>query len=257
MEGWIKINRKIAENLLWTDKPFSKGQAWIDLLIHARFKSERLLIKGKAVEIPRGSYLVSEEKLCQKWGWSRNKVRAYLKLLADEGMIEKKGTAFGTLLTIVKYEVYQGDGTTQGTTKGTTESTTQSTSKGTAQGTQNKKERKVKKEKKEEGKNNPPIPPYFPDDEKLDFAFADFVDFRRRMKVPLSDMDCEKVKRRLLELSMQDGIIDTDKAVEIINQSILNGWKGLFPLGRDKKPRASPQENEWDALRRKYEGVGD
>ena len=31
--GWIKVSRAIQEHWVWDEKPFSKGQAWIDLLL--------------------------------------------------------------------------------------------------------------------------------------------------------------------------------------------------------------------------------
>ena len=33
--GWISIHRKIQDNLIWNDKPFNRGAAWIDLLLLA------------------------------------------------------------------------------------------------------------------------------------------------------------------------------------------------------------------------------
>lgn len=252
MEGWIKIHRGIVENPLWSDKPFSKGQAWIDLLLCARFKNEKLMVKGQIIKIPRGSYLTSEEKLCYKWGWSRNKVRAYLKLLADEGMIEKKGTALGTLLTIVKYEVYQNDGTAESTADGTAQGIPESTSKGTAKGTQNKKEKKGRKERKEECKNTPLYPPNeFFEDDRLDKSFAEFVDFRRRAGAPLNLSDTEKLKNKLCSLAISEHGVDINKAIAIIDQSIMNGWKGLFPLDRDKKQKQ--QGFDWDGIKKEVE----
>ena len=35
MSGWIKIHRDILYHEIWSDKPFSKGQAWIDLILLA------------------------------------------------------------------------------------------------------------------------------------------------------------------------------------------------------------------------------
>lgn len=35
MSGWIKIHRDILYHEIWSDKPFSKGQAWIDLILMA------------------------------------------------------------------------------------------------------------------------------------------------------------------------------------------------------------------------------
>ena len=33
--GWIKTYRSILKHWIWEEKPFSKGQAWIDMLLLA------------------------------------------------------------------------------------------------------------------------------------------------------------------------------------------------------------------------------
>lgn len=50
--GWICLHRKIQESWLWELKPFSKGQAWIDLLINANFEDKKALIAGQFENIP-------------------------------------------------------------------------------------------------------------------------------------------------------------------------------------------------------------
>jgi len=37
MEGWIRLYRKMQDNPLWTSEPFTRGQAWIDLLMIAGY----------------------------------------------------------------------------------------------------------------------------------------------------------------------------------------------------------------------------
>ena len=39
--GWIKVSRTIQEHWVWDEKPFSKGQAWIDLLLLAKHSDEK------------------------------------------------------------------------------------------------------------------------------------------------------------------------------------------------------------------------
>lgn len=73
---------------------------------------------------------------------------------------------------------------------------------------------------------------YFPNDESLNKAFADYVDMRKKIKAPMTDRAIELSIKRLTKLS--DG--DNDKAIKIIEQSIMNSWKGLFELkGENKK----------------------
>ena len=122
-KGFIKLERSIFEHWIFQDA--EKFKAFVDLIQLARWKDEKLLIGNKLITIPRGSYYTSELKLAERWGWSRNKTRDFLKLLESEKMITKKGTSKGTTLTITNYEFYQGEGTTNDTTKRISKSTSE------------------------------------------------------------------------------------------------------------------------------------
>lgn len=114
-KGFIKLDRAIFEHWIFQDA--EKFKAFVDLIQLMRFKDETLIIGNDVITIPRGSFYTSELKLAERWGWSRKKVRSYLDLLSKEGMLIKKGTTKGTMLTLVNYDFYQGEGTTKGTSK--------------------------------------------------------------------------------------------------------------------------------------------
>lgn len=108
MSGWIKLHRQIQECFLWRIKePFDKRSAWIDLLLLMEHQDKNLMIDGKIETIKRGSYMLSIEKLCDRWMWSRNKVKRYLDVLEREHMIATKRTNKGTLVNVVNYCIYQ------------------------------------------------------------------------------------------------------------------------------------------------------
>ena len=108
MSGWIKLHRQIQECFLWRIKePFDKRSAWIDLLLLMEHQDKNLMIDGKIETIKRGSYMLSIEKLCDRWMWSRNKVKRYLDVLEREHMIVTRRTNKGTLVNVVNYCVYQ------------------------------------------------------------------------------------------------------------------------------------------------------
>ena len=156
MGSWVKCHRSLAENELWLLEPFTKGQAFWDLVMNANHADGRFICGNEVVKIKRGQYFTSELKLSKRWGWSRNKVRAYLKLLESLKMGTAKGTAKGTLITIENYGIYQGkqtdDSTTQGTTKGHGK-VQQKDSKKTSKGTQTRRSKEEPKKNKEELKN--------------------------------------------------------------------------------------------------------
>jgi hypothetical protein len=60
MSGWIKIHRDILYHEIWSDKPFSKGQAWIDLILMANHSDNKCMVGNKVEEIKRGSFITSE-----------------------------------------------------------------------------------------------------------------------------------------------------------------------------------------------------
>jgi len=71
--------------------------------------------------------------------------------------------------------------------------------------------------------------------EDIDTAFDEFLKMRKKLKKPATDRAVELLLGKLLELSDANGITNADTAVDIINQSIINGWAGLFPLKNPKK----------------------
>lgn len=123
MEGWVKLHRVLLENPLWTDKPFSSGQAWVDLLLRANHKDNSFIYKNNMHHVNRGEILVSFRSLEKRWGWSKGKCDRFLKLLIFEKMVTLNGTPNGTLITICNYDKYQSkndsDGTPNGTPNGT------------------------------------------------------------------------------------------------------------------------------------------
>lgn len=115
--GWISIHRKIQDNLIWEDKPFSRGQAWIDLLLLANHEDRQVLFNGNAIQVKRGEKITSLRQLSDRWGWSITKVKKFLNLLSDEKMISYKSDSKKTVYSIVNYEVYQDSENTKSNTE--------------------------------------------------------------------------------------------------------------------------------------------
>lgn len=111
--GWILLERKITEHFLWDDKPFSQGQAWIDLLLLANHKDHKLPYKGEIITCKRGEVNRSISWLASRWGWSRKKTRSFLGLLEGDGMVATKVSTNRTTITIENYAFYQSHGTTK------------------------------------------------------------------------------------------------------------------------------------------------
>jgi DNA replication protein DnaD len=108
--GWISLHRRIKDGWLWKDKPFTKGQSWIDLLLEANHARGTVPVGNQIVAVERGQVFWSIEDMANSWGWSRTKVSNFLNLLENDSKIEQKRTSKYTLLTIVNYESYQSQG---------------------------------------------------------------------------------------------------------------------------------------------------
>ena len=82
------------------------------------------------------------------------------------------------------------------------------------------------KEKKEKKKKEPKV---FSDDPELNLAILAFMEFRKSIKKPMTD---HAVALLLTKLNGMTSYIP--EQIEIINQSIVNGWQGVFPLKKDQ-----------------------
>ncbi|MDD3253933.1 MAG: hypothetical protein PHV18_15420 [Lachnospiraceae bacterium] len=93
---------------------------------------------------------------------------------------------------------------------------------------QSLKESKVKKSK---GNNNTVT---FVPDERVNRAICDFIEYRKKTGKAMTDRAIELMIGSLNKLSS-----DPADQVEILNQSIMNGWQGVFPLKERKTPAQS------------------
>lgn len=108
-QGWISIHRKIRECYIWdTEEPFSKRDAWIDLLLLANHRDKDTIFDGNKITIKKGQYLTSVRMLAEEWHWGNAKTLKYLRLLEECGMITREANSRRTLITIVNYDIYQG-----------------------------------------------------------------------------------------------------------------------------------------------------
>lgn len=115
--GYFKVDRKIFDHWLWENKPFSRGQAWIDLIGLANYEDGKALYHGEIVNCKRGTVYRSISYLADRWGWSRKKTRAFISLLESDEMVTAKVTTKGTAITLMNYGKFQDWGTTEGTTE--------------------------------------------------------------------------------------------------------------------------------------------
>lgn len=107
MDGWISLYRKIVENPMYFEEPFTKIQAWIDLLIMAEYKSRDFHIRGNKIIVGRGQIAMSTENLSKRWRWSNCKVVRFLNRLENAQQIRRQKSKLISLISIVNYDIYQ------------------------------------------------------------------------------------------------------------------------------------------------------
>lgn len=120
--GYLKLWRACVDNELYFSEPFTKWQAWQDLLVLANHKKRVVYVRGIAVTVDAGQVLAAEEFLAERWQWSRGKVRRFMSYLESKTVqqIVQQKSRVCTIITIVKWDIYQSDGTINGTTDSTT-----------------------------------------------------------------------------------------------------------------------------------------
>lgn len=111
--------RDIREHWIWTDgeEPFSRGQAWIDLIMMVNHNDKDVLFNGRLIHVEKGCRITSLRRLSERWKWSIHKVSDFLNLLEKEGMISQVRDSKKTLITLINYGIYQSEKGSKGTPK--------------------------------------------------------------------------------------------------------------------------------------------
>ena len=258
--GWVPVSRELQDHWMWEDKPFAHGQAWIDLIMLAHYEDTKMPYKGEIIICERGTVNLSISNLANRWGWSRDKTRRFLKLLESDGMVTVTATTHRTTITLENYSIYndvpatkrqQADSSKTRSSSNFVESDDfgATTNKATAtienysvcddtpttnrqqidsKPTASRQQADTTNNNNKNNKNNN----IYNDEPKLDTAVKEFITFRKKIKKPMTDHAVKLMLSKLNKLTS-----DTDEQVEILNQSILNGWQGIYPLKREENKR--------------------
>ena len=94
---------------------------------------------------------------------------------------------------------------------------------------------KTKKKKKETK--------VFSDDPELNQAILAFMEFRKSIKKPMTDHAVELLINKLNDMTSY-----IPEQIAIINQSIVNGWQGVFPLKNEQAKTGFQKQTKADEL---------
>ena len=101
-KGWVKLNRKFLE-WEWFDE-METTKLFLFCLLKANYEDTKW--KGKIIK--RGSFITSIKKLSDELSLSERTIRTGLSRLLLTKEIRKKTTSKYTMITICKYDTYQG-----------------------------------------------------------------------------------------------------------------------------------------------------
>ncbi len=121
-KGFIMLSRKFFSNKIWeAARTFSECEAWLDLIQSARFEATDTTecIGGREITYGRGQYPASIRFLSKKWSWSERVVRTFLSKLTKEKMIITDNSQGMNVITLCKYNEYNGYGTANDTVSDT------------------------------------------------------------------------------------------------------------------------------------------
>ena len=140
-KGWIKLNRQIQDHWIWSDP--EKLKAWLDILLMANHEAKKVGLREGLITVKRGQFITSIGKLAERWKWSRERVRRFLKTLERDSMITRKSDTFKTTITVVNYGKFQGERHSNETTNETSNKSSNESSDGTRT-RKNKNEKEIK-----------------------------------------------------------------------------------------------------------------
>ena len=247
MEGYVKIYRSISE-WRWYQDP-----AVAHLFIHLLIKANYTDTEWHDITIRRGQLISSRKSLSKETGLTEKVIRRCIKALRKTGEITVDSTTQYSLITIVKYSEYQGETTKMGQAEAN-ERPTLGQRKATNKEREKQRKEEVSSPYPPQGGTNSgkeqtygvllavpevsisqadsTIPKGY---EKFTFSFVSehfkeafykWLDYKNsewgfRYKNERSVRTCYN---NLIRLSDND----FQKAMLIVEQSIGNGWKGLF-----------------------------
>jgi len=102
-EGFVLVHRRLADDRdpFWNPE---RKWCWLDIVMRAAYRDRRV----SGIALRRGQVLLSLTVLEQDWGWSRDKVRYFIKQLIDRGSMQgNRRTDAGTVYDLPSYDKYQ------------------------------------------------------------------------------------------------------------------------------------------------------
>jgi len=257
VDGWVKLHRKIIVSDIYQMPPLYL-RVFLRLLIEANHQDNEIPYreKGQSVVgkklIKRGERLTSVRDICKWVAWyergclkepNPKTIQNILDWLEENNMIEiygAKGNRKETLYTIVNYDTYQDKDSDKVTEKKQSLDSQVTEKQQSLETNKNDKNVKNVKNDKKGKEKNTKKETYFPNDEKLNQVFLDFMEMRKKIKAPMTE-------RAITMMINKINKHDNDTAIQMLENSIINNWKDIYPLKGKKSSFDEFQElgKEW------------
>ena len=108
-EGFLMLWRRFRDHRFWPtyeERPFTKAEAWIDLLMDASYRSRKCRCRGRVYNIKEGELVFSARDKARHWRWKRSDMRSFLDELYQNGEALPETADGVTHLSIVKLRPY-------------------------------------------------------------------------------------------------------------------------------------------------------
>ena len=103
MPGYIRQYRDELDEGWFSGTPYDPRAAFIDLKSLANFKDDKIIVRGKVIEIKAGEVGWAQENLARRWQRSRDWVKTFLKNFEELGKIRLHKTPVFTKIEILPY----------------------------------------------------------------------------------------------------------------------------------------------------------
>jgi hypothetical protein len=76
--------------------PYSRKEAWLDLIDLAAREPHRVFNKGRPIELKTGQLLVPLSEMQTRWNWTEKAVRHFLEMLLKYGRLLRRSDGLGS-----------------------------------------------------------------------------------------------------------------------------------------------------------------
>jgi hypothetical protein len=181
--------------------------AWVDMLLIANHTDNFFFKRGIRVDIKTGQIGYDLDTLSKRWKWSRGKVERFLQMLEKDEQIVRQKTNVTTLISIVNYKEYQTDD----------KPNRKANDKPNSKPNEHKQEciRNIKNEK--------------------ELILDRWIEYRKQIKKPIKEATQETILAKMENFT-------EEQCKFVIDNSIENGWQGLFWDKLPKKEELSEEQ---------------